>query len=731
MRKPTRSFLRLFLSGGLALCAAALSAAPAVLLETVRLVPSDGAPEGGFGRSGAIDGDVAVVAANPQPKAWGAGPEVAGAVYVFERDPSSGEWRQTAKLSSGREGDLFGIDVAVDGDVIVVGAAHTYSTFIYERRAGGWQQTGVIRRLPGQPNIGNGHSVAVANGIVAIGDDDPHGMGLYRRESGGWVNIANYERGFGLPDDDYFSPQVDISPTVAIHGSWGSEFEPPSPSTAFIYMPGPGGDWAQPSIASVTHPSGGNDPSGFSSEVMIAGNTAVISDLLFTRNSTGQWVHTGHIPAAAALDDDEMTISSHGAPYRYAPSLYLRNSAGDWALRAELTTSDSINNRFVSFNAGRALSSSSNAAYVWEIPENLDRPELQQDDFQDGDANGWLTTPGSLFGVASTGSARFFRQESVAGIAAALWQNAVTNDQAIQADLIPRAFDGADRWFGLVTRYADINNYYYVTARSSGVIQLKRMLAGAFTTLGSAASPVAIGTTHRIRLEAIGDHIRVLVNDLVVLNVRDSSLGGGMPGLMTYKARVDFDNVVVNANPAYVAFADAFEQPTFQTWVSESGEWARVDTGTTRVYRQSDLSGDARLLRTGAGNGLGTLGDQIVQADLRPTAFSGSDRWVGLIARYRDSGNYHYVTLRSSGSLQIRRLVDGSIQTLATVPFTVQPNVSYRVRFEAIGTRLRVYVNGTLRAEATDASLTRAVSSVGVAMYKAALDVDNFLVVQP
>lgn len=95
------------------------------------------------------------------------------------------------------------------------------------------------------------------------------------------------------------------------------------------------------------------------------------------------------------------------------------------------------------------------------------------------------------------------------------------------------------------------------------------------------------------------------------------------------------------------------------------------------------------------------------------------------------ASNYHYVTLRSSGALDIRKLVNGSIQTLASVPLTVQTNVTYRVRLEAIGTRLRAYVNGTLRAEATDAYLTRAVSSAGVATYKAAVDVENFQVSQP
>ena len=88
-----------------------MTAAPAVLLEKARLVPLDGAPEGGFERSIAISGDVAVVSANLQSKVYGAGPDEPGAVYVFERNPA-GAWRQTAKLTSGVEGDLYGLDVA-------------------------------------------------------------------------------------------------------------------------------------------------------------------------------------------------------------------------------------------------------------------------------------------------------------------------------------------------------------------------------------------------------------------------------------------------------------------------------------------------------------------------------------------------------------------------------------------------------------------------------------------
>jgi hypothetical protein len=718
------AFLRLLLGGALAYYSASLPAAPVVLLEKAKLVPSDGAPEGGFGRAIAINGIVAVVTANAQQATMGAGPDMPSAAYVFERQ-SSGAWLQTAKLSSNHEGDLYGIDVAVDGNVIVVGAVFASLAYVYEKVAGSWQQVATLGHSTGG---GRGYSVAIDNGIIAIGEESPHGMVLYQRQSAGWVRIASYNNGIGLPDDEYYSPRVDISPNFAIHGSWGWDSDPPVLSTAYIYKPGPGGNWTQPTVTALTQPGSGIAPNGWSSQVMIAGSTALIDGYVFRPNSNGQWSFEAQVPGASVLDDDEVTILGFAGSYRYA-QLHRRNSSGDaWPVRAALAASDEGGISPMSSDAGRALlgSNRSPVAYLYDLPSNLDRNALVQDDFQDGDATDWATTPGSTFAVATNGTSRFYRQTNTTANATALWQTTSNNDQSIQADITPRAFNGADRWFGLVTRYTDVNNYYYVTARSGGGIQLKRMLAGTFTTLGTAALPVAIGTTHRIRLESVGDHIRVLVNNRPVIRVRDSGIsGGGQPGIMMYRTQADYDNVVVNENPAFTAFADDFEQLNF-VWSDTVGNWTRVNTGPTWVRRQSDLSGAARLVVSGE-----TLGDQIVEADLRPTQFSGADRWFGLVARYRDATNYHYVTLRSSGSLDIKKLVNGTPQNLVSVPLPVQANVSYRVRLEVIGTRLRVYVNGTLRAEATDATLTPVASSAGVAMYKAALDVDNFVVTQP
>jgi len=77
-------------------------------------------------------------------------------------------------------------------------------------------------------------------------------------------------------------------------------------------------------------------------------------------------------------------------------------------------------------------------------------------------------------------------------------------------------------------------------------------------------------------------------------------------------------------------------------WFAENG-----------VYRQASTVDGTRSL-TGA-----STNDHVVQVRVRPTAFNGADRWVGLLARYENDSNYVYVTLRSSNVLSLRRLSFG------------------------------------------------------------------------
>jgi hypothetical protein len=86
--------------------------------------------------------------------------------------------------------------------------------------------------------------------------------------------------------------------------------------------------------------------------------------------------------------------------------------------------------------------------------------------------------------------------------------------------------------------------------------------------------------------------------------------------------------------------------------------------------------------------------------------FAASNNWFGVATRYRDANNYYFVTLRHDNTVSLRKLVNGAITELDSAALTIATNSYYRIRFEAIGTQLRVYINDVLRLEATDASHT-------------------------
>lgn len=706
--------------------AALTLADPAVLLETTRLVPADGAPNGGYGRSVAIDGNIAVVGANPSSPE---NPEQPGAAYVFERN-SQGVWQQTTKLTRGvdQQNDVFGFDVAVDGNVIAVGDLFFERVYVFEKQGASWVRTAELGSGPG---TGNGYSVAVQGDLIAISHAYDNGLALYRRGAGGWQQLASYSNSWAEEDPTYMGPRVDVTAGIAVFGTPPHVEDGPDPGRLYLYSPGPNGNWAAPTVTSWPHP---DMHSGFSGNVSISGNTLLASGLIYRRNSSGSWALTNTTTRGTVLDDDESTVIAPDAPYLLG-RVYQRDASGSWPRVAELATSNALELNRVDVNSKRVVAASyptgyvddtwpTGQAFIFELPATMDRPSLLQDDFQDGNAQGWMPLGGS-FGVVSNGTSLVYRQSNTAANAAALLANANYGDQSIQADIVPRAFDGTDRWFGLVARYVNSANYYYVTARSGGGIQLKKMLGGSFTTLGSAPLAVTLNRSHRLRLEAVGDHVRVLVNERPVISVRDDDISGGQPGVMMYRTRADYDNVLVNANPGTPAFVHDFNEQRYT--MQTTPYWRLAWWG---LYLQDDLTGGAHLLTPSHGDN-GTHGDQIVEADLRPTQFAGADRWIGLAARHVDTNNYVYVTLRSSNTLQIKKLVNGAIQTLASTPFSVATNTTYRVRLEAVGSRIRAYVNGEHKLEASDTPNTPGAKRAGVVMYRTAAEVDNFSLFQP
>jgi hypothetical protein len=173
---------------------------------------------------------------------------------------------------------------------------------------------------------------------------------------------------------------------------------------------------------------------------------------------------------------------------------------------------------------------------------------------------------------------------------------------------------------------------------------------------------------------------------------------------------------------APASIQDTFPGTTAPGWtVLPGSQFSVASTGNTRVFRQSSTAGDAGAVLNAA-----DWTNQSIQADVRPTAINGSNRWVGLATRRTDAANYYYTTLRSSGILELKRNHQGSFQTLAsaTVPFTLNRN--YRLRLESAGTLHRVYVDGVRILEARDGDLTH--GRAALLSYKVAADYDNVIV---
>jgi hypothetical protein len=94
-----------------------------------------------------------------------------GAVYIFETQDS--RWQQVERLATGRGGavqsDLFGWSVALDRDMLVIGAYLGDAVHVYNRIDSGWQQTALLRGADTQSRDRFGFAVATDGNRIVIG----------------------------------------------------------------------------------------------------------------------------------------------------------------------------------------------------------------------------------------------------------------------------------------------------------------------------------------------------------------------------------------------------------------------------------------------------------------------------------------------------------------------------------------------------------------------------------
>ena len=149
-----------------------------LIQEDTKLTASDGEDGGQFGSSISISGDTIIIGA-PFENIEGNG---RGAVYVFDRNHGGeGNWGEVTKLiaSDPEDYDWFGKAVAIDGNTIVVGAygedgsGHDFgAAYIYEYNHSGDSKWNFIKKITASDQDNEdifGLSVAIDGELIIVG----------------------------------------------------------------------------------------------------------------------------------------------------------------------------------------------------------------------------------------------------------------------------------------------------------------------------------------------------------------------------------------------------------------------------------------------------------------------------------------------------------------------------------------------------------------------------------
>jgi len=302
--------------------------------EVAKLLASDGTGGDLFGRAVALSGDTAVIGA--------AGDDdhgtTSGSAYVFVKTGDTWALQQKLTASDGAEGDRFGDSVAVEGDLVFVGATgvdeyrptsgcgngglcnDVGATYVFTRDAAGqWTEQ---QRLMGSNLVGIdpyfgyrkgdsaekfGSSISVSGDTVLIGARDgetrvdesapslaSHSDGVayvFVRVSGQWVEQTKLVASDGGSHDS-FGGSVSLSGSTALIGAYGDADNGSFTGSAYVFVEN-NGVWTQHQKLTA---SGGQFNDRFGLSVSLEGNTAIIGAQGYGTNDAGAafvYVRTG------------------------------------------------------------------------------------------------------------------------------------------------------------------------------------------------------------------------------------------------------------------------------------------------------------------------------------------------------------------------------------------------------------------------------------------------------
>jgi hypothetical protein len=170
-------------------------------------------------------------------------------------------------------------------------------------------------------------------------------------------------------------------------------------------------------------------------------------------------------------------------------------------------------------------------------------------DFESGSAANWTTSGGS-WAVGADGTNKVYRQSAATGDTFSLYTAPPTHFPSWKNTTVSAAFKLASdgNGAGIVTRYVDSTNYYYLRLNpSTDTVDLVRRQAGVVTTLASHSTTVTPGTTYQLSLKANDTRLTAKLNGTQIINVTDGAMRNGKWGVKAYNQPFSVDSVVMTS----------------------------------------------------------------------------------------------------------------------------------------------------------------------------------------
>lgn len=241
-------------------------------IEEQKLTASDGAAYDAFGISVSVDSNVCVIGADYDDD-YGRN---SGSAYVFRFNGS--DWVEEQKLthSWAYEYDWFGMSVAIDTNVCVVGAPGAGDwgrMYIYRFVENHWIEEEVIQ-AHGFYDRYFGYSVSIDGDIVITGEPlVDHGYAyIFRFDGSNWNRVKTLLPTNGA-SGDWFGTSVSINGDVCVVGAYKDDDNGETSGSAYVFRFN-GSDWVE---EQKLLPSDGAADDCFGISVAIDGNTCVIS----------------------------------------------------------------------------------------------------------------------------------------------------------------------------------------------------------------------------------------------------------------------------------------------------------------------------------------------------------------------------------------------------------------------------------------------------------------------